>query len=83
VKLTPEQRDVFTQVQGAIFHRQMANLVGSPRWAGIPDAMKIRIYELHIRAAREHAALLALPPEQRMEAARGVTTALGLIEGGE
>jgi hypothetical protein len=73
VELTPEQRDTFQKVGGELAHDILAPVVNSPGWDDIPDLIQRRVYAKAFAMAHRHAAIVALPPEQRASAIEQIT----------
>jgi hypothetical protein len=69
VEISPESRNAFTQEQGRFAHDILSPIVTGPMWDSIPDIAKVKVYDRVMASARKNAALVALPPEQRIAAA--------------
>jgi hypothetical protein len=65
VKLTPEQQDTFARVGGLLAHEILAPVVDAPGWDELPDLVQRRVYAKAFASAHRHAAIAALPPEER------------------
>jgi len=66
VKITPEDRNAYTEVQGKFAHEILTPFVNSPMWDALPDFVRTKVYKDAIRRARRQGALAALTPEERM-----------------
>ncbi len=72
VEISPEARNAFVGEQGKFAHEILSGMVGGPYWDALPDMAKVRVYDRVMQASRRNAAMTALPPEARMEAAIGI-----------
>lgn len=72
IKLTEEQRQLFTTASGKLAHRIMEQIVTSPRWDTMPELVQKRIFADVIKQARENGAAAALPAQQRAAKAREI-----------
>lgn len=67
VELTPEQKQIYTQVSGKMIQTIMGNTIkmAGPGWENINDRIKTKIYERVFASAHKMGAIAALPPNQR------------------
>lgn len=72
VPITPEQQNAFGVAEGTLAHQILTNVVTSPGYVSLPDAVKSQIFQRAIKTARQNAAMTALPPEAREIAARQI-----------
>lgn len=73
VKLTPEQRNTFTDVSGHLAHEILDPIVNSPQWDILPPLVQKRAYAKAFLHAHRAGAAAALPPDLRAGIAAEIT----------
>lgn len=64
VKLTPEQKDIFSETSGKLAYQYLSPIVNADSWERRSDMEKKRIYEVVFEKTRNVARAKALPPDQ-------------------
>jgi len=68
VELDQEQKGVYARQSGRLAHQLMEQAINNPGWAELNPLVQRRYFERAFTAARQRGAIMALPPEQRVQA---------------
>lgn len=76
VKLEPEERNIFTSVQGQVAHAILLPIVTSDSWASLPDLFKAKVFSKALSEARTQAAYRVISDEERQAEIGRITVEL-------